>query len=115
MTFTSFFFFFSGEFGVRDRVILREIVRYDNLSRIGYLIPSILILTFVFEATGAILLYFQFLPRAGNSLSAVYSALFHSISAFCNAGFSIYSDSFINYRGNLRVNLIMTTLIISGG
>jgi len=115
MTFTSFFALLSGEFGVRDRVILREIVRYDNLSRIGYLIPSILILTFVFEATGAILLYFQFLPRAGNSLSAVYSALFHSISAFCNAGFSIYSDSFINYRGNLRVNLIMTTLIISGG
>lgn len=115
MMFASLFALVSGDLGIRERVILRDIVRYKNLSRIGYLVLFILTLTFIFEAIGAILLYFQFLPGEENSLRAAYSAIFHSISAFCNAGFSIYSDSFMGYERNLMVNLIMTSLIISGG
>jgi len=115
MTFASFFALLSGSFGLRERIILRDIVRYQNLSKIGYLVLYILLLTFIFEATGAILLYFHFLPTAGSHLSAAYSALFHSVSAFCNAGFSIYSDSFTGYQKNVAINLIMTLLIICGG
>jgi len=115
MTFTSFFALLSGEFGVRDRIILREIMRYENLSRIGYLILYILVLTFIFEALGAVLLYLQFLPEAFSSSQALYSAIFHSISAFCNAGFSLNADSFVSYRGNIGINFTMIALIISGG
>jgi len=115
MTFASFFALLSGNFGLRDRVVLREIVKYQNLSKIGYLILYVLFITFMFEAAGTALLYFQFLPQAKNTLSAFYSALFHSISAFCNAGFSIYPDSFARYQSNTAVNLIMTSLIICGG
>jgi len=115
MTFASFFALLSGGLGLKERVVLREAVRYQNLSKIGYLVLYILLLTFIIESAGALLLYFQFLPQAKNSLSAFYSALFHSISAFCNAGFSIYPDSFIKYQKNTYVNLTMTSLIICGG
>lgn len=115
MTFASFFALLSGDFGVRNRMILRDVVKYDNLSRIGYLLLSIITLTFIFEVVGATLLYFQFLPLMKNKLLALYSAIFHSVSAFCNAGFSIYSNSFMEYRGNLGINLTMSLLIIFGG
>jgi len=115
MMFASLFALVSGDFGVRERLMLRDLMRYEDLSTIGRLVLSILALTLIFEALGAVLLYFQFLPIERNSLWAAYSAIFHSISAFCNAGFSIYSDSFIRYEGNIPINLIMTFLIISGG
>ena len=115
MTFASFFALLSRDFGVRDRVILRDVVRYDNLSKIGYLLLSVLLLTFIFEAIGAVILYFQFLPEIKNKALSIYSAIFHSVSAFCNAGFSIYSNSFMGYRGNIGINLTMSFLIIFGG
>lgn len=94
MTFTSFFVLTLGkEFGVKDRTLLRDILDYRSIGRIGSLIMSILVITFTIEIVGAILLYFQFLPYNGGGLSSAYSAIFHSISAFCNAGFSLYSDS----------------------
>ncbi len=46
---------------------------------------------------------------------AVYRSIFHSISGFCNAGFSLFSTSFMGYRGDLYINLVMTTLILLGG
>ncbi len=116
MTFTSFFVLTLGrEFGVKDRTLLRDILNYRSIGRIGSLIMSILIITFTIEIVGAIFLYFQFLPYNGGGLSSAYSAIFHSISAFCNAGFSLYSDSFIRYRNDLGINLTMSSLIILGG
>jgi trk system potassium uptake protein TrkH len=46
---------------------------------------------------------------------ALFLSIFHSISAFCNAGFSVFSDSFIGYQGNWALNLVLCFLIISGG
>ncbi|NQS90187.1 hypothetical protein HQ584_10405 [Patescibacteria group bacterium] len=116
MTFTSFFALVMGRgFGVRDRVILRDIFSYGDMGKLGSLILSILTVTFVFEAVGSILLYLQFLPHTKNTLAAAYSAIFHSVSAFCNAGFSLYSDSFTQYQSSLGINLTMSGLIIAGG
>lgn len=116
MTFTSFFALVLGKgFGLKDRGLLQDILNYRRLGRIGSLLLSILIITFIIEAAGALLLYSQFLPRYGAGVSGLYFAIFHSVSAFCNAGFSLFSDSFMSYRGNLGVNLIMSSLIILGG
>jgi len=116
MTFTSFFaLVLSRDLGIRDRAVLGDILNYKSFGRIGSLIISILILTFIIEGCGAFLLYWQFLPQAKNTLSCIYSAIFHSVSAFCNAGFSLYSDSFQGYKMDPGVNLVMTTLIILGG
>lgn len=46
---------------------------------------------------------------------ALFLSIFHSISAFCNAGFSVFSDSFVRYRGNWALNLVVCFLIVSGG
>jgi len=116
MTFTSFFALLSGrEFGVKDRVFLGGFLSPASLGNLGTLISFILIMTFVAEGIGALLLYPQFLPGAENPPQALYYSVFHSISAFCNAGFCLFSDSFVQYQANLRVNLIMTALIVVGG
>jgi len=116
MTFTSFFALSLGkEFGVKDRALLRDILNYRNIGRIGSLVVSILVITFTIEILGAFFLYIQFLPHYGRNLSSVYSAIFHSISAFCNAGFSLYSNSFVRYQNDLGINFIMSSLIILGG
>ncbi len=116
ITFTSFFALVLGKgFGLKDRGLLQDILNYRRLGRIGSLLLSILTITFIIEAAGAFLLYSQFLPRYGAGVSSAYLALFHSVSAFCNAGFTLFSDSFMSYRANLGVNLIMSSLIILGG
>jgi len=116
MTFTSFFALALGKgFGVKDRFLLRNILNYENMGGIGSLILSILRITFIVEGIGALLLYIQFLPQTKNALFSVYLAVFHSISAFCNAGFSLYSNSFMRYENSLGINLVMSILIIIGG
>ena len=116
MTFTSFFALILGrEFGIKDRVLLRDIFDYASPGMVTRLILSILGITFLIETIGAFLLYIQFLPQIGDSSFCLYSAIFHSISAFCNAGFSLYQDSFTKYEAHLGINLTMASLIIMGG
>ena len=71
-------------------------------------------LTFSLEAIGVVLLYAQ-LRHASGGAPPFYSAVFHSISAFCNAGFSLYSDNLISLRNNPLIMLVIMTLVISGG
>jgi len=66
------------------------------------------------EALGAALLFFRFLPDY-DVTRALYFASFHSVSAFCNAGFSLFSDSFAAYQGDWLLNLVICFLIVTGG
>ncbi len=80
------------------------------------IITSVVKFTFIFEGIGALLLTFYFMTYQGYPLlRAAYYATFHSISAFCNAGFSLYPDSFMRFRDSLFLNLVITSLIIIGG
>lgn len=70
--------------------------------------------TFVIEAIGALVLYLLWAPRLG-WVGALWPAVFHSVSAFCNAGFSIFSDSLVGFQqAPLSLGVIMA-LIIAGG
>lgn len=115
MTFSILFLFYiRGRFGIGSREIIQETLAFFETVDIASLLKAVFIFTFSFEAVGAILLAVRFsfdMPLE----SALYSAVFHSISAFCNAGFSIYADSMTAYRGDIFVNIIMMALIISGG
>jgi trk system potassium uptake protein len=96
------------------RIMLRESVnRPSNFDLIKF-IKVIIILTLIIELVGfaalAFFLSFYFPPG-----EAMYSALFHSISAFTTAGFSIYADSFIGFKGDVLFNIIIIALIITGG
>ena len=66
------------------------------------------------EAVGAILLFGRWQPEMGTA-GAVYAAVFHAISAFCNAGFSTFSTNLAAWRGDTVVNLVVALLIVLGG
>lgn len=70
--------------------------------------------TFMIEAAGALLLYLLWIPRHGWA-GALWPAIFHSISAFCNAGFSIFSDSLIGAGEDAAILTVVMALVVVGG
>lgn len=115
MTFSTFFIFLlMGKFSIAEREVIQETLTQSPIKNIGELLKSVFIFTITIEGIGALLLFFLFWERfpAGKSL---YFGVFHSISAFCNAGFALFENSFMNYVGDWRLNLIIMILIILGG
>jgi len=80
---------------------------------IRVIVKRIFAFTFTFEALGALALYFQFSHLSG--LQRIFNAVFHSISAFCNAGFSLFSNSLEDFAASPGINLTFMILIIAGG
>jgi len=74
----------------------------------------ILTVTLGLEAAGAVLMAPVMVARDGWRLG-LWSSLFHSVSAFCNAGFSLYEDSLCGFRANVWINLVICALILCGG
>ncbi len=115
MTFSTFFIFLiAGKFSIADRDIIQDTLTQSPIRNIAGLLKTIFFFTILIELIGALLLAMVFAEQMplGRSL---YLGLFHSISAFCNAGFSLFSDSFISYQGDIRANFIIIFLIIAGG
>ncbi|QDU57762.1 TrkH family potassium uptake protein [Aeoliella mucimassa] len=78
------------------------------------LVLAVIRFTFAFESIGALLLYILWVPKMGWR-EAIWPAIFHSVSAFCNAGFSTYSDSLVQFSESPATLLVISCLIISGG
>ncbi|MGB3087896.1 MAG: potassium transporter TrkG, partial [Phycisphaerae bacterium] len=104
---------------VRESAVMREVLSHDLLSEVGRIIIFILIMTFCIEAVGAGLLSGLWdhtaVSDAVSPTERIEHSVFHAISAFCNAGFCLYSDSLRTYRSAWQVNLVFPLLIISGG
>lgn len=106
-------------FALGGRLSLRSeasVVVPPSLSEISprALILAVVRYTFAFEAIGAVLLYLTWGPKLGWS-EALWPAVFHAVSAFCNAGFSIYSDSLVQFAESPATILIISALIVVGG
>jgi len=115
MTMSTMFAFLVGKkISLRQRLIMQESLNQFSIGGLVRLAKYILIFTAAIEITGAIILFFCW-QRIYSPLQALYLAVFHSISAFCNAGFSLFSDSLIRYKGDLAINLTFIILIILGG
>lgn len=80
--------------------------------RIDKFIPSVIVFTAVTEAAGALALYFIF--RNAGMQDALWSAVFHSVSAFCTAGFSLYDNSFEAMGTNVWANVVLALLSYLG-
>ncbi len=109
---------FGSGMSIRDRVAMGKVLNYDTIGKIGRLIVWILALTLICELLGAFLLYGNWRDANGSPLMAsdqVYYSIFYSISAFCNAGFSLHSDSLVRYQGEWPLMLPMSLLILVGG
>ncbi len=117
MTFTTFFaLLLGGGVGIKEKISLSEIFSEKNLSRIQSTVIRILFLTFSIEAVGAIALY-NFLPDSifKNESDKIFCAIFHAVSAFCNAGFSIFSNNLVEIKNNIPSVFTIATLFILGG
>ena len=112
---TGFFIILKRKITVRERVIIQESYNLSTLSGMVMFVLKIIKGTFFVEGIGAILFSFTFIPEFGVVKGIAYS-LFHSVSAFCNAGIDIIGDgSFIPYVRNPLINLTTMTLIVAGG
>ncbi len=119
MTFTTFFaLFLSGGLGIKEKFILREMMHEDNVGAIGKVLSSLVILTFTLEAIGAGFIFYSIRDFYPNNIEeAVFSSIFHAISGFCNAGFSIYSANLADpiAQSNYLFTTTISILIILGG
>lgn len=109
-----FFAVMKKKVGLVTRIILSESLNLDDLSGVIKLMYYILRFAIVFQLVGAILLAVDFIPSYGLAKGVWYS-VFHSISAFCNAGFDLFGDSLVGFQDNAYVLLVISGLIVAGG
>lgn len=115
----SFTAFFSTILGIR--VNRKEVALYsrayeaDTINTVRRLLIYTLLATLLIELLGFALLYQTWSPGFPDKSELMFSSAFHSVSAFCNAGYSLNSTSMEAYTGSVGTNLIISTLIILGG
>ncbi len=111
MTLTSLaLYLFRQKVTLTDRIAVGQNLLQDPRFRLGRFLLRIVIWTFIIEFIGAALLYWL----SDGEMSFI-SAIFHSISAFCNAGFSLYNDSLSQWSDTLAINIVFIILITLGG
>lgn len=99
---------------LKDRLLIQNAYNLDTLAGLVKLTVNILKATLVIELLGALLYAFVFVPDYGPV--GLWYALFHAVSAFCNAGIDLLGgNSFCQYRDNVLLNLTTVFLIIAGG
>ena len=116
MTFTSFFgLMFAGQHPSQNKMLIKDLIDPDNsVSQIFTTLRNIIIITLTIELIGAIFIY----EAMGDyTLYGVFTAIFHSVSAFCNAGFSTLEEGLFHpdYRHNYLLLNSLSWLIIFGG
>ncbi len=115
MTTTSFVFLLLGKkLTLKDRILIKEDLNSFHLSQVIKLTKYVILLTIIFELLGTLFLFIYFY-RFMSAARALFFGLFHSISAFNNAGFDIFGNSLENFTGSLYINLVISLLFIIGG
>lgn len=98
----------------RDGEIIQSVFFHTPRRDFLTLIRTIFTITVVIESIGTILLFIRF-SRDFPFGKALYYSLYHSVSAFNNCGYSLFSSSLMNYRHDLLVNSVVMTLLVLGG
>lgn len=117
MTFATLIALILGKkISLRERLIMQEAYNTFNIQGVVKLALYVMGITFSIELIGALILSTQFIPQYG-LLKGLYFGLFHSVSAFCNAGFDLIGNfqSLTPYVDNTVINLTIMSLIIIGG
>lgn len=120
VTFATLFTLFLGKrISMRDRMLLSESYNQTKLQGVVRLLFTVIYTSLSFEALGLIILSFHFVPERGWG-EGLYYSLFHSVSAFNNAGFDLFGSmgkfsSFTHYVNNPLMNVTISSLIIAGG
>lgn len=119
MTITSFFgIFFKEKSSFREQSMLRDYLSEDSFDAILKSLMKVVLITLLIEAAGATFVFWSLEKNALGSVSDnLKFSIFHSISAFCNAGFSTLTDNLydIRIRTNYSVHFWIANLIVLGG
>lgn len=119
VTLTSFFYLLIGKkMGLRTAHLAQESVSSDEHINTSHLIKMVVVLTFIFEFVGTLILFTQFIPRFG--AYGAFMSVFFAISAYCNAGFDLLGmngefSSLISMQDNPVVTFTIMALIVCGG
>ncbi len=110
---TSFLLVLRGNVSLKQRLSFSQLQDNYDLLDATYVLKNIVKITFIIEFIGMILLSAGFLIQGLTLKNALYQGFFHSISAFCNAGFSTYDQSLIGT--NALIKMTVSALIVMGG
>ena len=117
---TLFALIIKKKINLRERLLIQEALNQIDLSGLVKLTRYVLLITFLIEGTGALLLSTVFIPQFGIAKGIWYS-VFHAISAFCNAGFDLMGSvtgpfsSLTSYVNNFTITVTISALIAFGG
>jgi trk system potassium uptake protein len=119
MTFTSFFgYIFTGGSSYGDQLMLKDMTSSDKITEVFSMVKIIMLFTFIVEVAGAVFIYFTLDNQAITSVDdRIFFSVFHSVSGFCNAGFTTMTGSLYNtaFRFNYSLHLVFAFLFIVGG
>lgn len=118
ITFATFLaMYLSGGVTLVGRNALREVISGEDVNTIAKTMKHIVLLTFSIEFIGFIGYFFSWAEAIPDTAERIWFSLFHAVSAFCNAGFSLYTNSFSDpvNATNLPVNITTMVLIVLGG
>ncbi len=111
MTYTSLvFYLWKKRVSITDRIAVGQSLLHDSSFHLGKFLIKMIKFVFIIEFLGAIALYLL-----DSKHFSWFSAIFHSVSAFCNAGFSLFSTSLIHFKTSLGINIVFISLIVLGG
>jgi trk system potassium uptake protein TrkH len=100
--------------GLKERMLVQEALNQTSIGGVIRLVKILFVFAFSMEVIAVILLSIRWIPEYGWAYG-IYTSIFHAISAFNNAGFSLWSDSLMGYVGDPVVNILITLLFITGG
>lgn len=115
-----FAMFLKKKITLRTRGLLQESMNGLQMGGIIRLVRMVLKGTALIELLGAVLLSFRFVPMFGLS-KGIFYGIFHSVSAFCNAGIDLMGghfgeySSFVDFHGDILINVVLMALVIIGG
>lgn len=112
---TAFALFFGQKLTVKIESVMQNVMGETSRLNLFQLLKYIMGITLFFELIGAIFLFFTFKGLYQSIPQAIYYSVFHSVSAFCNAGFSLFSNNLESFTSNININLVISALIIFGG
>lgn len=115
MTLTTYYLLFTTNRITRwhTKVIGAEFTLPNTIQTTDF-IKSVIVFTLIMEFLGAIGFFIAFTRQGMDFFQAVWFAVFHSVSAFCTAGFALFNDSFEGYQDNTLINVVVSVLAIAG-
>ena len=115
LTFTTFMLLSTTRTLTRwHKKILSTEFTLPKTIKITDFLKSVILFTVIMETIGAILFFIAFKNEGMDTLEAIWSSMFHSVSTFCTAGFSLFNNSFMEYVDNHFINIIISMLAICG-